>query len=145
MLRLAWIIIGLTAIGAAVVHLRCRQAQGRAESEHLENQRLLVHQKLWDQQIRLGDLSTPQNVRRLTLDWAIDLVSPEEAAKDPLRGRPGAPASPAGGAGRGASPAGGARGTQDRGRDARDTGGPPGSGGARTGGTGGGTGGGTHR
>jgi len=86
MMRLAWILVGLSAISASVVHLRCRQIQWRAEMQHLDNERLLVRRTLWDQQLRLGDLTTPQNIRRLTLDWPLELVGPEDLDKDPLAG-----------------------------------------------------------
>jgi uncharacterized membrane protein YgcG len=91
MMRLAWILVGLAAISASVVHLRCRQIQSRAEMQHLDNERLLVRRTLWDQQLRLGDLSTPQNIRRLTLDWPLELVGPEDLDKDPLAGPPAQP------------------------------------------------------
>jgi hypothetical protein len=78
MMRLAWIIIGLTAISATVVHLRCRQSQARTESYLLESQRVAVRRTLWEQQIRLGDLTSPQNIRRLTVDWPLEVVSPGE-------------------------------------------------------------------
>jgi hypothetical protein len=83
MMRLAWIIIGLTAISATVVHLRCRQSQTRTEMYALESQRVQVRRTLWEQQVRLGDLTSPQNIRRLTFDWPLEIVSPGEVEPVP--------------------------------------------------------------
>lgn len=92
MLRLAWIIVAMGAISATLVHLRCRQIQARAEMHHLEANRLQVRRALWDQQIRLGDLTSPPNLRRLTADWPMEII--ESGTLEP-KSKTAAPAAPA--------------------------------------------------
>jgi hypothetical protein len=93
MMRLAWIIIGLTAISATVVHMRCRQSQARTEMYVLESQRVQVRRTLWEQQVRLGDLTSPQNIRKLTSDWPLEVASPgdSEAAPPTAKAKPAPP------------------------------------------------------
>lgn len=95
MMRLAWIIIGLAAISATVVHLRCRQSQNRTEMQTLDSQRVQVRRTIWEQQLRMGDLTSPQNIRRLTVDWPLEVLRPGDwdsapVAKQPARTPPAA-------------------------------------------------------
>ena len=93
MLRLAWIIVAMGAISATLVHLRCRQIQARAEMHHLEASRLQVHRALWDQQIRLGDLTSPPNLRRLTADWPLEIIESSTLEPKPKTATPPAAAT----------------------------------------------------
>lgn len=84
MMRIAWIILLMAAIGGALVQLRAGQNAARAETHRLRGQWWQSRRRLWDQQLRL-------NVRRLAPPAggynepaAVELVGPGEPATDRL-------------------------------------------------------------
>lgn len=79
MMRFAWVIVFLAGIAAAVVHLRLQQTQMRSQVYRLEAERLKVRRDLWAQQLRLGELTAPQNIRRLTAGWPVEMVGPGDS------------------------------------------------------------------
>jgi hypothetical protein len=78
-MRLAWIIVAFTAIGLAVVHLRLEQDAVRTGLHRLEGDRLKVRRMLWDQHLRLGELTSPQRLRLRGREFALDMTGPEDA------------------------------------------------------------------
>jgi hypothetical protein len=100
MMRFGWIIVALAAISAAAVRLCLEQAHARSEMYSLEARRLTVRRNLWDQQLRLGELTAPQHIRVLSEDWPFRVMGPGEYSPEmqPARGPVGertAPGSPA--------------------------------------------------
>jgi len=77
-MRLIWVLIMMTAVGAAVAGLRSRALATQAELYRLEAQRLRVRRRIWEQQHRLGRLKAPREVELRRLDWALDLRGPDE-------------------------------------------------------------------
>ena len=78
-MRLAWIIVAFAAIAAATVHLRLQQTRTRSEIHNLQADRLEVRRRLWQQQLRLGELTSPRHIRRLARDWPMDVAEPGQA------------------------------------------------------------------
>jgi hypothetical protein len=72
MLRLAWVIILMAAVGAAAVHLRLRATQARTQIQSLEAQRVQMRRQIWEQQVKLGELTAPQETRFRGKDTALD-------------------------------------------------------------------------
>lgn len=79
MMRMAWIVLLMAAIAAAVVQLRSRQDAARAETFRLEAERVTVRRKLWDQQIRLSVRSVARPADGPQLPPALELVGPGES------------------------------------------------------------------
>ena len=77
MLRIGFLIVSLAAIGAAVVSVRAEQTQVRAELQRLDARRLEVRRRLWDQQVRLGELTAPKPTLWRARRWPLDLVAPD--------------------------------------------------------------------
>lgn len=73
-------IVALAAVSAAAVHMRLRQAHLRAEMCSLEAERIQLRRKLWDQQLRLGELTAPQHIRLLAEGWPFQVVGPGESS-----------------------------------------------------------------
>ncbi len=82
MMRLAWVILMLAATAAGTVHLRLQQNRVRTDMNNLEAQRLDVRRRLWDQQLRLGELTAPQHIRALSDGWPFQMVGPGELSPD---------------------------------------------------------------
>ena len=62
-MRLATVILVLAVIAAALVHLRRREITVRYEIQRLQAQQVRLRRKLWDQQVRLGCLTAPGEIR----------------------------------------------------------------------------------
>ncbi len=77
MMRLAWIILALGAMYAGLTHLRASQTASEAEMYRLEARRIEVRRKLWDQQVRLGELSAPQPALWRARCWPLEIVGPD--------------------------------------------------------------------
>ena len=84
-MRIAVIILALAGTAVILVHLRRAEATLRHETQQLGFQQIKLRRTLWDQQITLGYLAAPAEVRRRSEEMSLDLVP-----KD------GAPAKPAG-------------------------------------------------
>jgi len=78
-MRTAWIILCMAALGVGVVHLRSRQNGLRAEMYRLEARRVKVRRRLWNQQLRIGELDVTGPKLQRSRDWALDLLPPDEA------------------------------------------------------------------
>jgi hypothetical protein len=57
-------ILILTGIALALVQLRRREIVIRHEIQRLEMCEVVLRRRLWDQQVRLGYLTGPQEIRR---------------------------------------------------------------------------------
>ena len=77
-MRFAWIILAFAVIAVATVHLRLEQTSVRAETYRLSARRREVRRRLWDQQIRLGELACPRQVNRRGRQLALELLPPGE-------------------------------------------------------------------
>ena len=77
-MRFAWIILAFAVIAGAMVHLRLEQASVRAETYRLSASRHEVRRTLWDQHIRLGELSSPRQVNQRGRQLALELLPPGE-------------------------------------------------------------------
>ena len=96
MLRFAWVIVLMAAIAAGVVWLRLEQNRVQAEMCRMEAQRMRVRRTLWEQQVRISQLSAPDELRRRGQAWALGLVEPGQlsAQERGTLARRGSPSSP---------------------------------------------------
>ena len=80
-MRLGLIIILLTAIGVSLVHLRVRADRVRVEMYRLQLEKVSLRRQIWNCQVQLTYLTTPEEIRRrmeaMKLD-ATDGPRPEE-------------------------------------------------------------------
>ena len=81
-MRFVWIILAFTVIAVAMAHLRLEQASVRAETYRLSALRHEVRRTLWDQQIRLGELTSPRQVNQRGRQLALELLPPGESFTD---------------------------------------------------------------
>ena len=86
-MRLALIIVCLTSIAVARVHLRRSQLLVRHDQQEQANRQIELRRALWDQQVRLGYQTAPDRIRQRAQEMAL-----QRAAQAPA---PGAPATPA--------------------------------------------------
>ncbi|MDY7011097.1 MAG: hypothetical protein SVV80_10155 [Planctomycetota bacterium] len=77
-MRFAWIILAFAVIAVAMVHLRLEQAFVRAETFQMSARRCEIRRRLWDHQIRLGELASPRQVNRRGRQLALELLPPGE-------------------------------------------------------------------
>ena len=73
-MRWAIILIALTAVGAALVHFRRDEVRHRHEIRRLTRQQVRLRRSLWDQQVQLSELTSPQRVRGFVTTGSLDLV-----------------------------------------------------------------------
>jgi len=82
MMRLAWIIVALTALASAVVHFRSRHEATRAQIHRLMGEQLKIRQKLPDQQLHLGELTAPEPSLWRAEKWPLQIVGPDGSVPD---------------------------------------------------------------
>jgi hypothetical protein len=85
MARIVIIIVALAAIGTGMVELRHRQNAARAQMYRLEAARMETHRTLWDQQVKLGELASPQKSDQRSKEWPMDMVGPAGPSNDTLK------------------------------------------------------------
>ena len=70
-MRLATVIVVLAAIAVTLVHLRRREITVRHEIQLLRTRQVALRRKLWDQQVRLGQLTAPRRIRHFAEEMAL--------------------------------------------------------------------------
>ncbi len=78
-MRFAWIILAFAVIAAGMVHLRLERASVQADTFRLSARRHEVRRELWNQQIRLGELTSPREVNKRGYQLALELLPPGES------------------------------------------------------------------
>ena len=73
-MRWAVVVIALAAVGAALVHFRRDEVRYRHEIRRLTRQQVTLRRSLWDQQVQLSELTSPQRVRGFVASGSLDLV-----------------------------------------------------------------------
>lgn len=76
-MRIAIVIVALAAIAATLVHMRRDRIAVAHETQRLQTQQVALRRTMWDQQVRLGYLAAPREVRRRAEEAA--MVSGEAA------------------------------------------------------------------
>jgi len=64
-MRLALVIVALAGIAVGLVHIRRAEMSVRHEIQCLRLQQISLRRRLWDQQVRLGEIMAPARVRLL--------------------------------------------------------------------------------
>ncbi len=78
-MRFAWIILAFAVIASAMVHLRLERASVQADTFRLSARRHEVRRELWNQQVRLGELTSLRQVNRRGHQLALELLPPGES------------------------------------------------------------------
>jgi hypothetical protein len=73
-MRMAFIILGLTAIAIGLVHLRRAEMAVRYDRQRLESRRATLRREIWDRQVELGHLTRPDEVELRARAMALDLM-----------------------------------------------------------------------
>jgi cytochrome c-type biogenesis protein CcmE len=89
--RFMVVIVSLTAIALGMIHLRRAELVARHQYQQLEDRRIQLRRKLWDQQSRLGYLVSPGEVRRRVDEMSLNLVDKDQAACAAPKSRPAVP------------------------------------------------------
>ena len=78
-MRLAFIIVCLTAIGVGLVHIRREEVALHHEVQSKQSRHVELRREIWDRQVRLGHMTTPRNIRHRAevLGLDIDNTTPE--------------------------------------------------------------------
>lgn len=80
-MRMGLVILLLAAIAVALVHTRRGEIIARHEIQRLRMRQVKLRRQLWDQQIRLGLLTSPEKVRQRVEEMRLGLV--RAPAEDP--------------------------------------------------------------
>ena len=75
MRRLIFLILFLTAIAICLVHIRQGQSVTRYQIHKLRSKQIKLRRRLWDQQVKLGQLTAPREVRLRAEEMSLDLTS----------------------------------------------------------------------
>ena len=81
-MRIVWVVFIFVLVGVAAALLRSRQVATQADHYRLEAERLSVRRRLWEQQLRMGQLRTPREIQLRREDWALDLLPPGASSED---------------------------------------------------------------
>lgn len=76
MMRIAWIILVLTVIAVAMVHLRIKQNSVRAQTYRLKIYRYQLRRQLWYRQVHLGKMVSPVRMENVSRKMALKLQTP---------------------------------------------------------------------
>ncbi len=82
-MRTGIVILALVAVAAGLVWSRASALSARHDIQRLHNRRTELNRRLWDQQVRLGELTAPLRVRQRTSGGAADARSAVEPATEP--------------------------------------------------------------
>ncbi len=72
-MRLAIVIVSVAAIAVGLVHLRRTEIATRHRIQRLSAEQIRLRRVLWDQQVRLGELTAPGRVRQRADEMALGL------------------------------------------------------------------------
>jgi hypothetical protein len=75
--RALLVLIGLSVIAGAVVHLRGRSARLSYEIQQLHSRQVELRQELWTQQMELARLRTPEAIRLRLQENAATTTQPD--------------------------------------------------------------------
>ena len=89
-MRLAIVILAVAAIAVGLVHIRRMEVTVGHEIEELRTREVSLRRELWDRQVRAGQLSAPNEIRRRVDEMALDLIDkyqtpPKFADRGPVR------------------------------------------------------------
>ena len=70
-MRLALVILALGAIAVGLVHIRRAELSARHEIQQLQVAEVKLRRRLWDQQVRMGQLVSPREVDKRMAALAI--------------------------------------------------------------------------
>ncbi len=62
-MRIAFVIVSLTAIALGLVHLRRKEVVMCRDMQRLQSQHAKVRREIWDRQMKIGDMMTPRAIR----------------------------------------------------------------------------------
>ncbi len=85
-MRLAVVIIALSAIAVGLVHIRRARTGACHEIQKLENQQIALKRQLQDQQVQLGWLTSPSEIHRKAAEMALPMVERSKASGEMTTG-----------------------------------------------------------
>ncbi|MCK4601077.1 MAG: hypothetical protein KAU28_01340, partial [Phycisphaerae bacterium] len=75
-MRLAFVIISLAAIALALVHVRRAESCAGHEIQRLRTRQVELRRRMWDQEVRIGQLTAPGELRRKGREMSLDMAPP---------------------------------------------------------------------
>ncbi|MFP4053998.1 MAG: hypothetical protein ACLFV7_09060 [Phycisphaerae bacterium] len=81
MVRIAAVMLILASVAVGLVHIRREQTVAAHEIQRLQRRRVILRRELSDRMVRVGGLTSPDQVIRRTRNLALDL--PVEGAEEP--------------------------------------------------------------
>ena len=74
-MRIAFVIVSLTAIALALVHLRREEVTVRYEMQRTQSRHAKVRREMWDRQMLISGLMTPRAVRFRAEVMALEMTN----------------------------------------------------------------------
>ncbi len=74
-MRIAFIIVGLTAIAVGLVHIRRQSLAVRYDIQRLESRHVSLRREIWDRRVRLEHMLAPGAVKQRSEIMALDLTA----------------------------------------------------------------------
>ena len=81
MAKVAIILAVVAAIGVTHVELVRREDRARYEVHRSLTTQVMLRRRLWDQWTRIGQLLSPEQVKRRTVEMALDLTDEDESRR----------------------------------------------------------------
>ncbi|HDY64706.1 MAG TPA: hypothetical protein ENH84_00535, partial [Phycisphaerae bacterium] len=74
-MRIAFVIVSLTVIALALVHLRREEVAMRRDMQRVQSEHVKVRREIWDRQMKIGDMMTPQAIRFRSEVMALEMTN----------------------------------------------------------------------
>lgn len=86
-MRFGLVILFLAAIATGLVQLRRSQLRAQRDIQRFQLRELSLQRRLWDQEVRIGELIIPERIRFRARHMPLD-IEPRGGADDDSGGRP---------------------------------------------------------
>ena len=73
-MRMSLVIVVLAAIAVGLVQIRREKIRARHEIQQMRARQVLVRRRLWDQDVRIGQLTTPERIRNRVRCMGLEMV-----------------------------------------------------------------------
>ena len=74
-MRIAFVIVSLTAIALALVHLRREEVAIRRDMQRVQSEHVKVRREIWDRQMKIGDMMAPRAIRFRSEVMALEMTN----------------------------------------------------------------------
>lgn len=88
-MRTGFVIVVLAGVAVGLVYVRRAKVQARYQTQRLRLRQIAAGRRLWEQEVRMGELTTPGKIRFRVGQIPVDLVSKHRVPRQVAHRGPG--------------------------------------------------------